>query len=244
MIFSSRATAVLALAAVCAGVTGCSSSGGATASKPSYTADDVKAAYYTAKDAGQGARDYWYDRDFHSHTNYVPPSAVQTCPYVQRSDTPNAPSNVVQPVGGQPVGQFAVEPARATDSRVPYVTQNALVFASTAIADNAMDEVGSGLASCPGSYEVEGGPPVILGAYRVTSRPLEVFGWKGYVQQLAHTYPPGQDDVYYEDIAIVVLHRANLILYLDLTQKKIVGDRADAAEKATGAMEKVLRRLS
>ncbi|MFJ2033983.1 hypothetical protein [Streptosporangium sp. NPDC087985] len=238
-----RAASALALAAICAAVTGCASSADATATKPAYTAGDVKAAYYTAKDAGEGARDYWYDRDFHSHNNYVPPSAIQTCPYVQRSDAPKAPSNVVQPVGGQPVGQFAVEPARATDSRVPYVTQNALVFGSNAIADNAMGEVNSGLAECPGSYEVRGGPPVILGTYSVTSRPLEVFGWKGYVQQLAHTYPSGQDDVYYEDIAIVVLHRANVILYLDLTQKKIVGDRADSADKVRGAMEKVLRRL-
>ncbi|MET7747910.1 hypothetical protein [Micromonospora sp. NPDC005367] len=243
MILSSRAVAALALAAVCAGVTGCSSAAGATASKASYTAADVKATFYNAKDAGEGARDYWYDPDFHSHNNYVPPSAIQTCPLVHRSDTPNAPSNVVQPVGGQPVGQFAVEPTRATDSRIPYMTQNALVFASAAIADKAMNEVGMGLAACPESYEVDGGPPVILGAYRGTSRPLELFGWKGYVQQVAHTYPPGQDDVYFEDMAVVVLHRANLILYLDLTQKKIVGDRADSADKAEGAMEKVLRRL-
>ncbi|WP_066948119.1 hypothetical protein [Microtetraspora fusca] len=238
-----RPRVALALAAVCAALTGCSGTADATATKPHYTADEVKAAYYTAKDAGEGARDYWYDRNFHSHTNYVPPSAIQTCPYVQRSDAANAPSNVVQPVGGEPVGQFAVEPARSTDSRVPYVTQNALVFGSGAIADGAMDEVGSGLAKCPGSYAVNGGPPVILGTYSVTSRPLEVFGWKGYVQQLAHTFPPGMDDVYYEDIAIVVLHRANLILYLDLTQTKIVGDRADSADKARGAVEKVLRRL-
>jgi hypothetical protein len=99
------------------------------------------------------------------------------------------------------------------------------------------------MEKCPTSYEVRGGPSPILGTYGASSRPVEIAGWKGMLQQIAHTYPPGQDNVYYEDLAHVVVRRANVILYLDVTHQKIIGERADAAATAQRALETVLKRL-
>ena len=90
---------------------------------------------------------------------------------------------------------------------------------------------------------MRGGPPQILGTYSVSRRPLERSGWSGYTQQIAHTYPPGQDNVYYEDITHVVLHRANVILYLDVAHRNVIGQRADSAAKADSVVKTVLERL-
>ena len=81
-----------------------------------------------------------------------------------------------------------------------------------------MKEVGGAMSKCPATYEVRGGPSPILGTYNVSSREFESGGWKGYVQQIAHTNPA--DDVYYEDTAHVVVQRANVILYLDVTHQQ------------------------
>ena len=66
-------------------------------------------------------------------------------------------------------------------------------------------------------------------------------GWKGYVQQIAHTNPA--DDVYYEDAAHVVVRRANVILYFDVTHSKIIGERSDASTKAESVLRTVTQRL-
>ncbi len=61
------------------------------------------------------------------------------------------------------------------------------------------------------------------------------------LQQIAHTNPA--DDVYYEDAAHAIVQRANVILYLDVTHRKIVGERADSSAKAEAVLQTVLKRL-
>ena len=229
----------LALAALVLVAAGCGSDGG----KERYSAGDVKAAYYTAKDAGGGAtvEDYWVDDEYHSHANFVPSNGLETCPLAQRSDAPAAAANMIEPNAAQPVGEFVVGPARATDLRTPNITQGALVFGTSTIAGNGMKAVGDAMAKCPASYQVRGGPSPILGTYSVNSRPLESGGWKGVAQQIAHTYP--QDDVYYEDMAHLVVQRANVILYLDVSHRKVIGERSDSPAKAEAVLRTVLERL-
>ncbi len=230
-----RLLAWLALAVLAAG---CGGSG-----KERYTAGDIKASYYRAKDGGLGLADYWVDRDFHSHANYVPPDGLETCPLSQRAEAATVAPHTVQPKAGEPVGQFVVTSARETDVHTPTVTQGAFVFGTDVIADRGMEAVTAGMAKCPSSYEVRGGPPQILGTYSVSRRPLERSGWQGYSQQIAHTYPPGQDNVYYEDITHVVMHRANVILYVDVAHRNVIGQRADSASTADGVLKTVLKRL-
>jgi hypothetical protein len=241
----------LVAAAVLAAASGCTPGGSKTdgapkvpqATKASYTLEEVKAAFYTAADAGPGMVDFWYEQDFHDHNNYVPPGEIQVCPLAQRSNAPGAPPNTAEMTGAQAVGQFAVKPGNPNDTRVPSLIQNAFVFATAAIADAAMDQINAEHAKCPASFSVPGGPPPILGDYNLSSRPFELGGWKGYLQQVAHTFPEGVDDVYFEDMAVLVLKRANVVLYLDLTHRIIVGERSDAPERARAAVATVLQRL-
>jgi hypothetical protein len=228
---------VLALLAVM--VAGCGSSGPST-----YTADDVKAAYWRAGDAGPGApvEEYWVDDEYHSHANYVPREALEVCPLMQRANAPVRVEHIVRPEAAQPVSEFVVGPARDTDIRTVSVTQGALLFGTTTIAEHGMKAVGAAMRQCPASYEVRGGPSPILGTYAVTARALEVEGWTGVLQQIAHTNP--QDDVYYEDAAHVVVQRANVILYLDVTHRKVIGERSDAPATAESVLRTVLARLA
>jgi hypothetical protein len=230
-----RALACLALIVLVAGCGG--------AGKDSYSAGDVKAAYYRAQDGGVGLTGYWVDTDFHSHANYVPPDGLETCPLTQRAEAGTIAPNMVRPKAGQPVGQFVVTARRESDYHTPTVTQGAFVFGTDVIADRGMDLVSAGMASCPATYEVRGGPPQILGTYSVSRRPLERAGWQGYSQQIAHRYPPGQDNVYYEDITHVVVHRANVILYVAVAHRNVIGQRADSTSTADGVLKTVLKRL-
>jgi hypothetical protein len=231
----------LVCVALAATVAGCGSD-----SKSSYTGADVKAAYYKASDESRAARPLvygaWVDPDDHAHTNYVPREGIETCPQGQRANAA-APieGNSVTPDAGEPVNQFVVGPKRPDDTRTPQITQGALVFGTNAIADNGMKVVTSAMAKCPGTYKVLGGPSPILGTYSVSGREIESGGWKGYVQQIAHTNPA--DDVYYEDSAHVVVQRANVILYLDVTHSKIIGERSDSSAKAESVLRTVLTRL-
>jgi hypothetical protein len=214
--------------------------------KSSYTGADIKAAYFRASDEGDTARplveDYWADPDDHQHTNYVPREAIETCPQAQRANA-NAEleGNSVTPKAGEPVNQFVVAPKRPDDTRTPSITQGALVFGTSAIADTGMKAVATAIAKCPATYEVRGGPSPLLGTYSVSSREFDAGGWKGYVQQIAHTNPA--DDVYYEDAAHVVVQRANVILYLNVTHSKIIGERSDASTKAEAVLRTVTKRL-
>jgi hypothetical protein len=233
-----RALAAVLLAS--AAVAGCGSDG---ASKARYSPADVKAAYYKARDGGPAMQGYFVDEDFHSHQNYVPFGALEVCPLTQRANAPTTVEHVIEPSAAQPVQQFVVAPKSPDDIRTPIVTQGALVFGTSTIAASGMEKARAAVAKCPASYEVRGGPSPILGTYSVSSRPLETEGWKGVAQQIAHTYPPGQDDVYYEDLTHVIVHRANVILYLDVAHQKIIGERSDSAAKAEAVLKTVLTRL-
>jgi len=219
---------------------GCGGSGG----KASYTGKDVTAAYYKASDEGAGARafqDFWVDEDYHSHANYVPRESLETCPLMQRANAPTQAANAITPTAGEPAREFVVGPASDGDQRTPEIKQGALVFGTSAIASEGMDAVGNAMSKCPAQYEVRGGPSTILGTYSVSARPFESGGWKGVIQQIAHT--SDFDQVYYEDMAHVVVQRANVILYLDVTHHKIIGERADASAKAESVVRTVVKRL-
>jgi hypothetical protein len=210
-----------------------------------YSVSEVKAAYFKARDGGPAMQGYYQDPDVHAHSNYVPFGGLEVCPLAQRASytAPGLVANAIEPKAAEPVQQFVVAPKALDDFRTPTITQGALVFGTSAIAESGMNAVSSGMEKCPTSYEVRGGPSPILGAYGASNRPVEIAGWKGMLQQIAHTYPPGQADVYYEDLAHVVVGRGNVILYVDVTHQKIIGERADAAATAERVLETVLKRL-
>jgi hypothetical protein len=223
---------------LCAGVALAACGGSA---KP-YTVAGVKSAYFKARDGGPAMQGYYQDPDDHSHTNYVPYGGLEVCPLAQRAnyDAPTV-ANAIKPEAAEPVQQFVVAPKALEDTRTPTITQGALVFGTSAIAKQGMNAVSSGMEKCPTAYEVRGGPSPILGTYGASSRPVEIAGWKGMVQQIAHTFP--QDQVYYEDLAHVVVGRGNVILYVDVTHEKIIGERADATATAERVLQTVLKRL-
>jgi hypothetical protein len=231
---------VLTFALLAALLAGCGSEA------KNYTGADVKAAYFRASDEGKLTRtlveDYWADPNDHQHTNYVPLNGIETCPQAQRANA-NAKleGNSVTPKAADPVNQFVVAPKNPDDNRTPSITQGALVFGTSTIAGDGMKQVDDAVAKCPATYEVRGGPSPILGTYRVSSRTLDVDGWKGVVQQIAHTNPA--DDVYYEDAAHVIVQRANVILYFNVTHEKIIGERSDSSVKAESVLRTVLSRL-
>jgi len=234
-----RSVAACVVLAALAG--GCGDDG-----KSSYTTSEIKAAYYRAHDESKAARplveEFWTNPDDHAHSNYVPREGIETCPQAQRANADAVlDGNSVTPEAGEPVNQFVVAPKRPDDIRTPLITQGALVFGTDEIADKGMDTVAGAMAKCPAKYEVRGGPSPILGTYNVSSREIEKGGWKGYVQQIAHTNPA--DDVYYEDAAHVVVRRANVILYFDVTHSKIIGERSDSSAKAEAVLRTVIQRL-
>jgi hypothetical protein len=229
--------ALLACCALAVLVAGCGGGG-----KAGYSKADVKRAYYTAKDAGgRDIEDYFVDEDYHSHANYIPRGGLEVCPLMQRANAPVKAENMIEPNAAEPVGDFVVAPKVETDTRTASITQGALVFGTDEIAGAGMKAVGAAMQKCPPTYEVRGGPPTILGTYSVTSRPLERDGWKGVAQQIAHRYPA--DDVYYEDLAHIVVQRANVILYLDVSHQMVIGERSDATAKAEAVLATVLKRL-
>jgi hypothetical protein len=214
---------------------------GGAGAKP-YSVAGVKSAYFQARDFSPLMQGYYQDPDDHSHTNYVPIGGLEVCPLAQRANYNAATvANAIEPKAAEPVPQFVVSPQSPDDTRTPTITQGALVFGTSAIAESGMNAVSSGMAKCPTAYEVRGGPSTILGTYGASSRPIEISGWKGMIQQIAHTYP--QDQVYYEDLAHVVVGRGNVILYVDVTHQKIIGERADATATAERVLKTVLKRL-
>jgi len=233
--------AVLVCAALVAILAGCGSD-----EKSSYAGADIKAAYFRVADESATARPrldgYWADPNQHEHSNFVPLEGIETCPQAQRANADTKlEGNYVTPKAGEPVSQFVLAPKDPDDTRTPSITQGALVFGTEAIADSGMDAVAGAIAKCPADYTVQGGPSPLLGTYSVSSRELTVDGWKGFVQQIAHTNPA--DDVYYEDAAHVVVQRANVILYLGVTHSKIIGERSDSSTKAEAVLRTVLKRL-
>jgi len=220
---------------------GCGTSSGTSGATAKYSIAEVKASYYRAADSRAADHDFWVDRDYHSHTNYVPLGGIEACPLSQRANKAYGTPGTVEPKAGEPTGLFVVEAVDPDDYRTPKITQGALVFATDAVADAGMEKVAAAMAKCPPSYTIRGGPPPILGEYTLSSRPFEHDGWKGVAQQLAHTFP--QDDVYYEDMAHLVIHRDNVIFYLDLVQQHVIGDRSDAVAKDEAVAKTILKRL-
>jgi hypothetical protein len=230
-----------AIACLALGVlAGCGSDG-----RSSYTGKDIEAAYYRVADETAAARplvdEYWVDDEYHSHANFVPREALETCPLTQRANAPKQAEHAITPKAAEPVKEFVVGPKRDTDFRTPSITQGAFVFGTEAIAGNGMKAAAAAVADCPATYVVRSGPSPILGSYSVSSRPLETDGWKGVLQQIAHTNPA--DDVYYEDAAHAIVSRANVILYFNVTHRKIIGERADSSAKAEAVLRTVLKRL-
>ena len=85
-------------------------------------------------------------------------------------------------------------------------------------ADKIEAKVTAAMNGCPRTYVVRSGPPQILGSYSLSARPVTIDGWTGVGQQVAHSYQA--DDVFYEDIAHVVLHRANVVLDILLSLQR------------------------
>jgi len=226
---------------LCAAASGCGGSSGESAASATYRIADVRASFYRAADSEPADHGYWVDPDYHSHTNYVPLGGIEACPLAQRANVEPGTPHVVEPSAGEPTGLFVVEADDPDDYRTPKITQGALVFATSAIAAAGMEKVTAAMAKCPPRYVIRGGPPPILGEYTLSTRPVELDGWKGVAQQLAHTFP--QDDVYYEDMAHLVIRRDNVILYLDLVQQHVIGDRSDAVEKDEAVARTILKRL-
>lgn len=234
-------------AAIAAGVfaigvlAGCS--GGAPEAGPPYTVSSIRSGLVHPADLGEGAIET-EDADHGSHVVYTPPNSIPTCPYVQRSeDVQVEVKPAVEPVGGNPTGRFIVGPQRVGPSSLPVVTQGAVVFQSDALAGATMDSVVAESAKCPEAFSVLGGPPSVVGEYKVVSRPIEMDGWKGFAQHLVHTSPPDMNPDTYDDLVTVVVHKANAIIYVGYAQIKTVGRRADTEEKVKALMTTTLARL-
>lgn len=235
-------TAALAGVVAAAGLAACDSSQKPKAS--SYTVQSVKTGFITTGDLGAGTIQVDDSGHTGAHIIYTPPDSVPTCPYVQRADT--VTGNVAPAVelpGSNSTGRFVVGPRDPAKTPLATVTQGALVFTTAALADKGMDQVNAESAKCPGAFSILGGPPVIIGDYKINSRPFELGGWRGFAQQLVHTFPAGVDPDTYDDLVTVVVHRANAILYVGYEQTKKVGERADSAAKVRDALAHTLERL-
>jgi len=178
------------------------------------------------------------------HIIYTPEDSVPTCPYSQRADdAPAGTTAAVQLQGGNSTGRFIVGPNNPTREAPPVVTQGAVVFETSQLADAGMEKVDAAVAKCPKTFTILGGPPQIIGTYTMNTRPLELDGWKGFSQQLAHLSPKDVNPDTYDDLVTVVLHKDNAILYAGFAQIKNTGERADSGSKAEQVMKQALARL-
>ena len=232
--------ALAATVAVAAALAGCGDNKD-TAAK--YTKESIKAGLVKPADIGKGA--FAIDDVGHaSHVIYTPPESVPTCPYVQRSD--DAEGLVEAAVvldAGTPIRRSIVSPPNPERDPMPVVEQGAVVFANDALATTGMKRVQGAADKCPPKFSILGGPPVIVGSYTVNTRPIEIDGWKGFAQQLAHTSPPEMDPESYDDLMTIVVQKANAIVYAGFAQVKKVGQPADSSVKAEETMRRTLARL-
>ncbi|MER7444630.1 hypothetical protein [Micromonospora avicenniae] len=239
----SRSTAIAAGLLALGVLAGCSSEGPAPVTKPPYTVDSVRSGLVSPEDLGEGAIEI-EDEGHSSHVIYTPPNSIPTCPYVQRSeDVEVAVEPAIEPVGGNPTGRTIVAPQKVGPSSLPVVTQGAVVFQSSSLVDDTMNAVVAEANKCPATFSVLGGPPTVVGEYKVGSRPIEINGWKGFAQHLVHTSPPEVNPDTYDDLVTVVVRKANAIIYVGYTQIKSVGKRADSDEKVKALMKTTLARL-
>jgi hypothetical protein len=235
-------TASRNFAAIVAAVIALAGCGGSDSS--GYTARSIKTGFVKPADLGGKNIIEFEDDGVAGHIIYTPEDSVPTCPYAQRADdAPRGTTAAVQLQGGNSTGRWIVGPNNPTRDAPPVVTQGAVVFQSTQLADAGMKKVNAAAAKCPGSFTILGGPPQIVGTYTVNSRPLDLHGWKGFAQQLAHESPDDVNPDTYDDLVTVVLHKGNAILYAGFAQIKNTGERADSGVKAEQVMKKSLQRL-
>ncbi|GAA4602069.1 hypothetical protein GCM10023195_05960 [Actinoallomurus liliacearum] len=226
-----------------AAVGGCGSDSGKKLTHPPYTVKSIQSGFVTVKDIGKGAVQV-QDSDHGSHVIYTPPNSVPTCPYVQRADNITvAVQPDVEPVGGNSTGRFIVGPPNPEQSSLPVVTQGAVVFTTNALADTGMKAVLAESAKCPASFTILGGPPIIVGDYKINSRAFKSGGWTGFAQQLAHTAPPDLGTTTYDDLTTVVAHKANAVIYFSYAEIHKIGQRADSSAKAEKLAKTTLGRL-
>jgi hypothetical protein len=232
-----RTTALLVACALLAACGGASGDGG------QYTVRSIKRGFVTKADLGRGLIAL-QDTEHSNHIIYTPTDSVPTCPYVQHADTvTNGVQASIELDGGNSTGRFIVGPPNPDRSPVPVVTQGALVFKSTALAVAGMKKVTTAASRCPGAFSIFGGPPQIIGHYTVNSRPIQMSGWQGFAQQLAHTSPPDWHAAFYDDLDTVVVRKGNAILYAGFATVKKLGQRADSAATAQKTMARTLSRL-
>lgn len=235
-----RTTSLLLAASVALAACGGSGSSG---SDGKYTVRSVRRGFVTKADLGKGLIAL-QDTEHSNHIIYTPTDSIPTCPYVQRADTvTNGTRAAIELDGGNSTGRFIVGPPNPDRSPIPVVTQGAVVFKSTALAAAGMKKVTAAAAKCPSAFSVFGGPPQILGDYTVNSRPIEVEGWRGFTQQLAHTSPANWHEELYDDLDTVVVRKGNAILYAGFATVKKLGRRADSAAQAQKTLERTLARL-
>jgi hypothetical protein len=233
------AGALLAAAATAVLAAGCGGGG----EQRSYTERSIQRGFVTAADIGKGAISF-RDPEHGTHIVYTPPESVPTCPYVQRADDVSGRVDAaVQLEGGNATGRFIVGPPNPERSPLPVVTQGAVVFKTEALAAAGMKTVTTAASKCPSAFTILGGPPIVVGHYTVNRRPVELAGWKGFAQQLAHTSPRTINPETYDDLVTVVLRKANAILYAGFAQIKRIGQRADSGAKAEAVMKDTLKRL-
>jgi hypothetical protein len=231
---------IAAIAAATIALAGCGGDGSAR-----FTQRSIKTGFVKPADLGGKGIIAFEDDGVAGHIIYTPEDSVPTCPYVQRADdAPRESTAAVELQGGNATGRFIVGPNNPRREAPPVVTQGAVVFHNAQLADAGMKKVNAAAAKCPAKWTILGGPPQILGFYTVTSRPIELHGWKGFSQQLAHTSPKDINPDTYDDLVTVVLHKDNAILYAGFAQIKNTGERADSGEKAEQVMKQSLARLN
>lgn len=234
---------VWALMALLLVTTGCTKQGNSPVAAPPYSLETVKEALVSADDLGPDADEFWEDPKLVSHVMHIPPSALPTCPYVQRSHTVSDIPAYFQPVGGEPTGKRIVHAKDFHNTSIPTITEGALVFASPSLAKTAMDAAIAEHAKCPAEFSLNGGPPPILGDYKTTSRSFEMHGWKGYAQHLVHTFPPEQDDSMYDDLTTVVALKANAIVFIGYHRTMDIGEPAVSPDELHKVLKTSLARL-
>jgi hypothetical protein len=238
---ASRTVAAIVTAAIV--LTGCGGGSGGDAS--GYTQRSIKSGFVKPADLGKGTIAF-EDTGVAGHIIYTPEDSVPTCPYVQRAD--DAPVDAMTPAvelqGGNATGRWIVGPSNPRPGGPPVVTQGAVVFQSAQLADDGMKRVNLAASKCPRTFTILGGPPQILGTYTINTRPLELDGWQGFSQQLAHTAPRDVNPDTYDDLVTVVLHKGNAILYAGFAQIKSTGERADSGAKAERVMQQALARVN
>src|SRR4051794_19745137 len=173
-------TASSTLAAIVAATIALAGCGGG-ADSSGFTQSSIKTGFVKPADLGGKGIIQFEDNGVAGHIIYTPEDSVPTCPYVQRADdAPQGSLAAVELQGGNSTGRWIVGPNQVTREAPPVVTQGAVVFHNDQLADAGMKKVNAAAAKCPSKWNILGGPPQILGSYTVTSRPLELHGWKGF----------------------------------------------------------------